>query len=316
MRNPLLSVVICTHNRVDDVRMCVDALADQATRHGLEIIVVDSGSDAAAAEALLALGTRHATVRCERVPQSGISLARNLGLRTARSTWVAFLDDDALPAHDWADQLLPLLASAASEVALLGGRIAALFPAGADTSGITERWKLMLSCVDSDRRGSAADGFNICGANFVVRREALLEIGGFPLGLGRVGGRLIGGEECFVIKKLLDRGHDVLYEPAFAVQHRIHPDRIQRAWIERRAFWEGVTQVAVVDALDEKLPLHLSPLKLAASLPYLWLLARTDKNDGRIRYQMALGALYASMQRLRPARTRARDDAARDVGRA
>jgi hypothetical protein len=188
---------------------------------------------------------------------------------------------------------------------LLGGRIEALFPVGADVSAITARWKLMLSCVESDARGSAADGFNICGANFAVRRSALVAIGGFPLGLGRVGGRLIGGEECYVIKKLLACGYEALYEPGFSVQHCIHADRIHRAWIERRAFWEGVTQVAVIDALDEKVPFYLSPLKLTVSLPYLWLLARADEADGRIRYQMALGGLYASVKRLAPSRTRA-----------
>ncbi len=59
-------------------------------------------------------------MRSERIAEPGISLARNLGLRVATSEWVAFLDDDALPAPDWADQLLPLLAAASPQVP--GGR--------------------------------------------------------------------------------------------------------------------------------------------------------------------------------------------------
>jgi glycosyltransferase involved in cell wall biosynthesis len=315
--HPLLSVVICTHNRVADVAHCLAALTEQAARHRLQIVLVDSASDPDAAVALRALCGRFPDVHVERVEQSGISRARNVGLACATGAWVAFLDDDAIPAPDWVDALLDLLAAAAPTTALFGGRIEALFPAGADAGLITERWKLMLSCVDVDQAGSAADGFNICGANFVVRRSALETIGGFPLGLGRVGGQLIGGEECYVIKRLLGAGHEVLYEPRFAVQHRIHPDRMRRAWIARRAFWEGVTQVAVLDALDEKLPLHLSPVKLVASLPYLWLLQLSNQSDGHIRYQMALGALYAALKRPRSVgKTEALQEAAPSARRA
>lgn len=301
MFNPMLSVVICTHNRVDDVRQCIDALIDQAAQHRLQLIVVDSACDAPASRALHALRDTLPALRVERVDEVGISKARNVGLSAATAEWVAYLDDDAIPAPDWAEKLLAVLATASPRAALFGGRIAALFPHGADARFVTERWKLMLSCVDHDQRGSAADGFNICGANFVARRAALDDIGGFPLALGRVGGRLIGGEECFVIKKLMNAGYEVIYEPSFGVQHRIHPDRLRRDWIARRAFWEGVTQVAILDALDEKLPLHLSPVKLAVSLPYLLLLRLSNHSDGHIRYKMALGALYAAMRRPRAA---------------
>ena len=157
----------------------------------------------------------------------------------------------------------------------------------------------MLSCVESRAPARPLTAQHLW-PNFVVRRDAIEAISGFPLELGRVGERLIGGEECYVIRRLLARNYDVLYDPAFAVQHCIHEDRMRRAWIERRAFWEGVTQVAVYDALDQRVPFHLSPLKLAASLPFLWALAHSGRADGNIRYRMALGGLYASFLRLRP----------------
>src|SRR5262249_55826920 len=101
---PLLTVVICTHNRPADLERCLEGLA--ALEDDVAVIVVDSASDPALDAVVdgFSSSLRHLTYHYE--PEAGLSLARNRGLELARSELVAFLDDDAVPEPSWARNLV------------------------------------------------------------------------------------------------------------------------------------------------------------------------------------------------------------------
>ena len=90
--NPLVSVIVPTFNRPDLLCEAIDSILGQ-THQDFEIVVVNdagidvagwiAGRDAAGRIRLL----RHPTNR-------GMSAARNTGLRAARGTYIAYLDDD------------------------------------------------------------------------------------------------------------------------------------------------------------------------------------------------------------------------------
>jgi glycosyltransferase involved in cell wall biosynthesis len=90
---PLVSVIIPTHNRASLVREAVASVLDQTYPH-LEILVVDDGSTDGTPEALGLFGDRLQVLRhsCRR----GVAAARNLGIEAARGDWLAFLDSDDL----------------------------------------------------------------------------------------------------------------------------------------------------------------------------------------------------------------------------
>ena len=93
MSNPLLSIIIPTHNRQDLLPRAVKSALDQ-TMGNLEVIVVDDGSEPPVD---LPPDPR---VRLVRLAKSrGVSAARNIGTNEAKGRWVTYLDDD--------DQLLP-----------------------------------------------------------------------------------------------------------------------------------------------------------------------------------------------------------------
>lgn len=97
MKNPLLSIIIPTHNRPQLVLRAVKS-ALQQTIEDLEVIVVD---DASQTPPQLPQDSR---VRMIRLPQPrGGAAARNIGTQKANSRWVTYLDDD--------DRLLPDMAS-------------------------------------------------------------------------------------------------------------------------------------------------------------------------------------------------------------
>src|SRR5215211_6094593 len=68
-------------------------------------------------------------VRVVRTGGGGPARARNLGWRTARTEWVAFLDDDVVPDADWADRLLADLAAAPDYVGGVQGTLRVPLPA-------------------------------------------------------------------------------------------------------------------------------------------------------------------------------------------
>jgi glycosyltransferase involved in cell wall biosynthesis len=97
----LVTVCVCTHNRPGYVRDCLDGLSRQSTgTDAFDLIVVDSGSTDDAPASLRAIVAKHPGARLIRLDQPGVSLARNAGARAARTPYVAYIDDDAIPAAD------------------------------------------------------------------------------------------------------------------------------------------------------------------------------------------------------------------------
>jgi glucosyl-dolichyl phosphate glucuronosyltransferase len=73
------------------------------------------------------------------------------------------------------------------------------------------------------------------------RIEALAAIGGFPEELGRVGNRLLSGEEVEVLARLRARGLRVFYDGRLTVRHSIQRERLQPKWLLSRLHWQGAT---------------------------------------------------------------------------
>lgn len=95
--NVLLTVVIPAYNASATIRRCLDSI-DDADWRGTEVLVIDDGSDDDVQTAIA--GSAVAShVRLIRQERSGVSVARNRGLREARGQFVLFMDAD--------DQLAP-----------------------------------------------------------------------------------------------------------------------------------------------------------------------------------------------------------------
>jgi glycosyltransferase involved in cell wall biosynthesis len=108
--SPDVSVVIPTKDRWRFLRLALQsALAQRDV--SVEVLVVDDGSSDGTPARLAELDD--ARVRVFRSDSSrGVSAARNVGLRHARATWVAFLDDDDL----WSPEKLQRQLGSAEQV--------------------------------------------------------------------------------------------------------------------------------------------------------------------------------------------------------
>ena len=245
---PGLAAVICTHARPGYLAACLAGLdAQQGAR--CDVIVVDSASPAADAAQIARLAAR-AGARLVRADRPGLSHARNLGLAASGADWTAFLDDDAVPAPDWAARLAEAIATLPADAAALGGRILPHW------EGPLPGWwppalRGVLTIVEWEGRGEEGrdlpPGVAVYGANMAFRSATLRAIGGFPEELGRIGQRLLSGEEVEVLDRLRARSCRVFYDGRMVVRHSIQRERLRPAWLLSRLHWQGAT-----DALRDR----------------------------------------------------------------
>jgi glycosyltransferase involved in cell wall biosynthesis len=239
MGEPLLTVVVCTHDRPDDLRRCLQGLA--ALDEDVTVIVVDSASSPPLQQVVdgFSGSIRRLTYHYEQLP--GLARARNRGIELAQSELVAFIDDDTVPEPTWATRLVAPFAD--TKVVCVGGTCRASFDSP------PPRWlsSRLLQFAGITRFGEQARAARSSaeypfGANICFRRARLVEIGGFPEELGRVGENLLSGEEHQVIETLADAGWSIWLELRAIVDHRVSSVRCRSRYYWRRLWWQGVSR--------------------------------------------------------------------------
>ena len=243
-----LAVVVCTHARPEYLAACLAGLAAQQGGTPT-VLVVDSASPPPAEDRIAQIAAWHGASLI-RADQAGLSLARNLGLEASGATWTAFLDDDSVPEPGWAERLRAAVASLPDDAAALGGRILPKWEAPLP-SWWPASLRGVLTIVDWEGQGEEGenhpDGVAVYGANMAFRTEALRGVGGFPEDLGRVGNRLLSGEEVEALDRLRDQGMRVFYDGRVTVRHSIQGNRLRPDWLLSRMHWQGAT-----DALRDR----------------------------------------------------------------
>jgi glycosyltransferase involved in cell wall biosynthesis len=167
MEQPRVSVVIPTFNRRQPLQQAIDSVLRQ-TRPVDELVVVDDGSTDGTFEWL---SESFAQIRSPRVvilqqKNAGPSAARNAGIERASGQLIAFLDDDDTWHPDKMQRQLAEL-SEHPDIYLLGCAADTLKLAGGARLIDIGEWHLLF------RNWFLTPGV-------VVRRDALIECGGFP----------------------------------------------------------------------------------------------------------------------------------------
>jgi GT2 family glycosyltransferase len=291
----LISIVICTHNRSADVVECLDALFSTTPNPNIEVVVIDSGSNEEHSRRVEQYLQSRPSVRYTRLDVAGTSLARNAGLRLARGEWVWWLDDDAIPTADWPEKIAEVINQASAKTAIIGGRVVPKFEPGADIDQLTERWRLLLTCIEHNEPGYVSDGRNIACANMLMKKDVALQLGGFSERLGRSPGQMVTGEESLLIEVMQDHGFKCAYAPTLSVLHKVSSQRLTLDWVRERAYWEGHVRFRIHELLDRKMSWSLNPLKLRASIYVFRLLSVIKPRDANlaIRMNLARGTLDA-----------------------
>ncbi|WP_116449521.1 HAD-IIIA family hydrolase [Blastococcus litoris] len=156
------SVVVPTIGR-PSLDVLLDALAAARGPRPAELILVD---DRPSGAPLRPERPGLPPVRVVRTGGGGPARARNLGWRTARTEWIAFLDDDVVPDPDWFERLEQDLAALPADVAGSQGRVRVPLPEDRRPT-------------DWERGTAGLATSSWITADLAYRRAALAAVGGF-----------------------------------------------------------------------------------------------------------------------------------------
>ena len=226
-----LAVVVCTRERPALLASCLECLA-RLSGGAAEIIVVDNAPQSDSTDRVVrAAALRGVPVRRVVEVRRGLSRARNRALHETECDYVAFTDDDGLPDPDWARWVLAGF-SRSEDAALVTGLVPPAELTAPAQAWFEERlrWSRTIEpCVYTIRRKGSypwpfpyGAGHFGTGANFAVRRDIAIELGGFREFLG-AGTRTQGGEDMEMFSRVVLAGHDLVFEPGAIVWHQHRP---------------------------------------------------------------------------------------------
>lgn len=232
----LISVVVCTFNRVDLLEALLCSLEKQTCQKGLyEVIIVDNNSTDRTYQLGLEAISRNCNFYLFRELLQGLSYARNRGMQEAKGKYVAYIDDDAVATPNWLAEMASFIRRHPGVVAF-GGPYEAFtttpvpvwFPPeyGSLNYGCEER------CLDTGREF-------IHGTNMVFLRDVISACGGFHPELGMKGNLISYGEETRLQFILMEKGFQVYYAPLMVVRHWLPLHKVRLSWLLKTAYAVG-----------------------------------------------------------------------------
>ncbi|MEI7624584.1 MAG: mycofactocin biosynthesis glycosyltransferase MftF [Actinomycetota bacterium] len=267
-RGPIdITIIVAVRDRADLLEGLLAALGQDHP-----VVVVDDGS--ADPDAVSAVCDRHRAQLLRRSVNGGPAAARNSGLATVETEFVAFIDSDCVPGAGWIQRLMPHFADPL--VAAVAPRISAR-RSSANKQSLRERYAQARSPLDMGSvEAEVGPGRPIAyvpTAALLVRLSAL--VGGFDEGLRY-------GEDVDAIWRLSDAGWRVRYEPKVTVGH--NEPASWRDLLGRRLRY-GTSSAP----LSDRHPGRLAPVVLAPWPTVTALAAITGKR----RLALTLSGLYA-----------------------
>ncbi|MFF7838585.1 glycosyltransferase [Streptomyces ossamyceticus] len=308
-RQPVISVVVATRNRAEQLRSCLRSLL-RCDYPEFEIIVVDNAPADGTTEALVRQAFR-GRVRYVREPVAGLARAHNVGLAQARGAVVAFTDDDTLADPAW----LSALAEAFVRDPRVGCVTGLIVPAELETpaqralerqggfaKGYLPRvWS--LSDPPEDPLFPFTAGRFGSGANMAFRTDVLRALGGFDPATG-AGAPGLGGDDLLSFFEVLAAGHALAYQPNAIIwhRHRRTPDAVAQ-----QAFSYGAGLGAYLTGALVRNPRRLPALlrRLPRGVRYTLARSRDRKADpeadwsGRLALLEVRGMVYGPCGYLR-----------------
>ena len=230
---PTCTVVVCTRDRVDDLRQCLDALCPSKPE-GSQIVVVDN----APPNDLTARLASEYPVRYVREERQGLNWARSRGAKEARGEIVIYVDDDVVVDPNWIDAMRrPFIDPGISAVSGL------ILPRELET----------LAQEYFENHFSFGLGFDRCefkipyimpvmngdvgvGASMAIRRRIINELRLFDIEMD-CGTVAMSGGDTHAFYLLLSHGCRMIYNPDAVSWHR---HRKEMAELKRTLFGYGV----------------------------------------------------------------------------
>ena len=203
----LVSVVVLSYNSEGTIRRCLDSLLGQRTDLEFEVLVVDSSRDSTA-RIVAGEYPRAKLIHLDRRTLPGA--ARNIGIRNATGSVIAFLASDCVASTDWLELRFRSHQAGFTGV---GGAITNANPES--IVGWANYFMEYLFCLPSRPREVIKDKVI---HNLSYKREIFARLGLFPT-------HLEVGEDTVFNRRMMLHGEPVLFEPQVLTGH-INPTSV------------------------------------------------------------------------------------------
>jgi len=221
METPKISLIICAHNEEKGIGECLDTAIKNSGGKFSEIIVIDNAStDHTKEEA-----EKRPGVRVVYEPNKGLTHARQRGLTEANGDLVAYLDADTLLTPHWLPIAIKIFSENKDVVSLSGP------PKYYGSSYIKDHFLYFVWWLVGPITYRIV-GYMVFGADFIARKKALLDIGGFDTKIEFY------GEDTDIARRLSAKGKAVFRMDMFIYTS------------SRRFQHEGITKTLFVYGLN------------------------------------------------------------------
>ncbi len=240
-----ISAIVPTHNRAAYLRKVLQSLSSQTLPPAkYEILVVDNGSRDDTRRVVLEEFGWVPNLRYLYEPVLGLGQARNTGWQNSTAEFVAFTDDDAIVASDWLEKILWAFNHVQPLPGCIGGPVQPIWEAPRP-EWLSDDLLPLITVIKTEPAHILTTGEWLAGANISFPKRVLEELGGFQVGLGRVGSKLLSNDEILLERMLDAKGYARYFDPQIVVQHHIPAARLTQAWFIRRGYWQGVSEIAI-----------------------------------------------------------------------
>ena len=250
---PILDVIICTHNRMGLVLNAIGFLENQSLPSDkLRIVIV---GNATPQDQLRALDDyrKQSSANIDLVLENklGLSHARNAGMDAAVSDMFAFVDDDFEASPDWAKGIVSGLEDDRFDI--IGGKVSLKFKDCEEPIWLSDYHRRLLGFNIRPKQDVIAEGkpHEVFGCNFAISRRVFDEIGGFSPDFGRIGISRGAGEESHFVKRALQEGFSIGYQPQADGFHLVTEDRLKLEYLRQCAEGAGSAYIQL-QALDRE----------------------------------------------------------------
>ena len=287
-----ISVIIPTHNRADQLRQALTAIAGLSSESDFEVVVVDNNSTDHTRQTAESFGNRITYVFEER---TAFSRARRTGAQAATGDIFLYIDDDVILRTGAFKGLVQLFRSHA-DCGMVAGRIDPQFTESPTAWTLAcnkefNGWSLYNPQTIHFLKDELCTVPWAAGPMMAIRREVYESTGGFPpdtIGVetniqeGTFRKLYVGNGDIGLSEKITASGLNILYHPDVACFHVIPPIRFTLGFWRSRMIGEGhamaVTQRCFYGKNDSKIFI--------------------ERKRVQIRYLNAMGKLLVALKNL------------------
>ena len=235
-KNISVSIIICTRNRPDLLKECIQSLLKQINyAEKIELLIIDNASDNNNTEKVCSNFIKQSSrIKYLKEPEIGLSIARNRGMEEAIYDWVCYMDDDALAHEKFIERLFYLIQNYSFDA--VGGMFYPWYrkPKPKWLSNKFGEMPLFFDGV-----GLLNENQYIAGGICAFKKDCAIRAGRFPENIGMRGAIIGYGEENHLQIRMREMGYTIGFDSKWIIYHLVAEYKYTVSWHLKRFYAKG-----------------------------------------------------------------------------